>query len=219
MTDDSTPNSHINFDDLGRKFPSFHRKADGTPWFLGISGATLKEFASKLQPGMRTVETGAGYSSLAFILKNTYHTAICPDDYLEGNIRDWCLAMNVDASRFKYIMAKSQDCLPDITGEIDFAFIDGDHAFPIPVIDFYYLSRLVKVGGYIAVDDINIWTGDILAKYLASSVEWKMIGEYDDKTVLFQRVLPHSDKSLLDQPFVLLNSRKLPTAWLEKFSA
>ena len=203
-------NAHVSFDAIIADYPSFHRKPDGTPWFLGVSGDTLKALASHIEPGMRTIETGAGFSSLAFILKGARHMAICPDDDLEAAIRQWCDARGIDHSRFDYVQALSQDAAPALTGAFDFAFIDGDHAFPIPQIDFYYLARRLKVGGCLAIDDTHIWTGMILAQHLATDSDWRLESEHDGKTSIFRLVAPFRDKGFGNQPFVLANSRGLP---------
>ena len=42
--------------------------------------------------------------------------------------------------------------------EIDFAFIDGSHAFDCAFLDFFYVDRLLRVGGVVAFDDAN-WPG------------------------------------------------------------
>lgn len=203
-------NAHVSLDDIIANYPSFHRKADGTPWFLGVSGDTLKALASHVEPGMRTIETGAGFSSLAFILKGARHVAVCPDDALERTMRDWCDGQGIDHGRFEYRQGLSQDVLPTMTDAFDFAFIDGDHAFPIPQIDFYYLARRLKVGGCLAIDDTNIWTGMILAQHLATDGDWKLESEHDGKTSIFRLIAPFRDKGFGQQPFVLANSRGLP---------
>jgi predicted O-methyltransferase YrrM len=39
--------------------------------------------------------------------------------------------------------------------KIDFAFIDGMHTFDHTLIDFFYIDRMLNVGGIIAIDDAN----------------------------------------------------------------
>ncbi|MCP5433734.1 MAG: class I SAM-dependent methyltransferase [Alphaproteobacteria bacterium] len=202
-------NSHVSLDEVIRNYPSLHRLPDGTPRFLGISGAAFKHIFELLHEGTQTAETGAGFSSLAFILKGTNHTAICPDTYLEKNIRDWCDLHRVDHSRFTYYCAKSQDVLPELDGELDLAFVDGDHAFPIPMIDYYYLARRLKPGGHMIIDDTQIWTGEVISKHLALDRNWEFIHEYDEKTSIFRLNAPFEDKGFGAQPFVLANSRRL----------
>ena len=208
-------NSNVSFDKIIANYPSFHRDEKGEPWFLGVSGDTLKVLASFIKPGMRTVETGAGFSSLAFIIKGSQHTAICPDDYLEKNIREWCDKWKINHSRFTYKMAKSQDVVPFMTEDLDFVFIDGEHAFPLPQIDFYYLARRLKVGGHLAIDDTNLWTGAILVQNLRCDKDWVFVSEHGGKTAIFRRLTPFRDHGLGDQPFVIANSLGLPSSFYD----
>ena len=51
---------------------------------------------------------------------------------------------------------------------IDFAFIDGWHTFDYAMLDFFYVDRLLKVGGLLVLDDTiypALWK---LARYIAS---------------------------------------------------
>lgn len=203
-------NEHISFDEIIANYPSFHRRPDGTPWFLGISGQALKAFAELIKPGMRTIETGAGFSTLAFIVQGAHHTAICPDDYLEANIRGWCDEWTIDHSRFTFVCEKSQDVVPRLEGQFDFAFVDGEHAFPMPMIDFYYLARRLRPGGIMVIDDTNIWTGDVIAKHLMLDVDWEFVSEHDEKTSIFRLKNPYQDKGMWNQPYTLANSKRLP---------
>jgi hypothetical protein len=56
------------------------------------------------------------------------------------------------------LVARSNAILPTLDlqgGQLDFALIDGAHAFPQPIIDYFYNERL-KAGGLLAVDDLTI---------------------------------------------------------------
>ena len=37
----------------------------------------------------------------------------------------------------------------------DFALIDGDHKFPAVLLDFLSVDRMVRIGGYVALDDVS----------------------------------------------------------------
>jgi len=55
------------------------------------------------------------------------------------------------------IEEESQLALPHLVGEgrqFDFAFVDGDHRFEGVFLDLYHLTRLVRPGGLIVVDDM-----------------------------------------------------------------
>jgi predicted O-methyltransferase YrrM len=55
------------------------------------------------------------------------------------------------------IEEESQLALPRLVSEgrgFDFAFVDGDHRFEGVFLDLYYMTRLVRPGGLIAIDDM-----------------------------------------------------------------
>ena len=144
--------------------PAFHRKAE-TPEGFRASRSALppkminyfdtmrgrqdwgisKDFARYLlnvvAPDMITLETGAGISTLIFALGGSKHTAIAPwSDEFEA-ARDYAEKLEIDMSRVNFIASPSEELLPtlDIT-DIDIVFIDGMHAFPWPILDWYFTA-------------------------------------------------------------------------------
>jgi predicted O-methyltransferase YrrM len=60
---------------------------------------------------------------------------------------------------FKLIEKKSEFALPqlleDNEGKLDFIFIDGWHTFDHTLLDCFYATRLLRVGGILAIDDLS----------------------------------------------------------------
>lgn len=60
---------------------------------------------------------------------------------------------------FTLIESKSEFGLPQILreseGQFDLVFVDGWHTFDHALLDCFYATRLLRVGGYLAVDDAN----------------------------------------------------------------
>lgn len=59
---------------------------------------------------------------------------------------------------FRLIEERSEFALPKLLeakAEFDMAFIDGMHTFDHCLLDFFYLNRLVRVGGTIVFDDAD----------------------------------------------------------------
>jgi hypothetical protein len=60
---------------------------------------------------------------------------------------------------FKLIEMKSEFALPRLLeekeGQFDFIFIDGWHTFDHTLVDCFYASRLLRVGGYLVIDDLG----------------------------------------------------------------
>jgi hypothetical protein len=57
------------------------------------------------------------------------------------------------------VQLKSEFALPRLLeeqeGQFDFVFIDGWHTFDHTLLDCFYATRLLRVGGYLAIDDAN----------------------------------------------------------------
>ncbi|MHA1380613.1 MAG: O-methyltransferase [Candidatus Helarchaeota archaeon] len=69
---------------------------------------------------------------------------------------------NLEKAGYKDIVqfyeAPSHIILPKLENEgvkIDFAFIDGWHTFDYTLLDFFYIDRLLRVGGVVAIHDTN----------------------------------------------------------------
>jgi len=60
---------------------------------------------------------------------------------------------------YSLISEPSELALPNLLrsqpGGFDFVFIDGWHTFDQTMLDIFYANRLVRVGGYIVIDDCN----------------------------------------------------------------
>jgi predicted O-methyltransferase YrrM len=112
----------------------------------------------------RTIEVGLalGMSALflcqAVIARGGRHVAL--DPFQERSWKRAGVAALGDAGvreLVEVIEEESQLALPRLVGEgreFDFAFADGDHRFESVLLDIYFLTRLVRPGGLIVVDDM-----------------------------------------------------------------
>ena len=75
---------------------------------------------------------------------------------------------------FKLIEIKSEFALPKLLeereGQFDFIFIDGWHTLDHTFLDCFYATRLLRVGGYLAIDDVSFFPAvrsvvDFLSNY------------------------------------------------------
>ncbi|MDG1277529.1 MAG: class I SAM-dependent methyltransferase [Algoriphagus sp.] len=62
-----------------------------------------------------------------------------------------------EVSNFELIEKKSEIALPELLGKgkkFDFGLIDGWHTFDHTLLDFFYLEKMIRPGGIIAIDDV-----------------------------------------------------------------
>jgi hypothetical protein len=167
----------------------------------------LRYLAATIRPGMRTLETGAGLSTIVFALKGAEHTCVVPDQELVDRIRDFCTAVKISMSRLEFLVERSEDALPRLPRQVyEFVLLDGRHGFPAPFIDCYYAARLLKLGGYVMLDDLHIWTVDLLVQYLRSEKSWDPVRETWHSAVFAKRDDDALAVEWTQQPFVTRRS-------------
>lgn len=145
------------------------------PVFWGFDETCIRYLGSLVPAGGRTMETGAGMSSVYFAMLGFEHTAIAPDAALMERIRSYCVENGIDTSKLHLIDACSEDYLSrtDLP-DLDLFLVDGRHAFPTPILDYYYGAKALKVGGHMVIDDTQIITGKLLADFLGDDHHWDL---------------------------------------------
>lgn len=75
-------------------------------------------------------------------------------------------------SNFRLIEERSETAMPALLkegeGRYDFIFIDGWHTFDHVMVDCFYATRLLKVGGFMVMDDTGVAAVAKVAKYFAN---------------------------------------------------
>lgn len=72
-------------------------------------------------------------------------------------------------SSFELLEEDSALALPSLVkdgGMVDFALIDGWHSFDHALIDFFYINRILRVGGIVALDDASSRSVNKVARYV-----------------------------------------------------
>jgi dolichol-phosphate mannosyltransferase len=185
--------------------PTLHAEGTGN-WM--ISPEVLAFLQRHVTADSVTVETGAGYSTIALSEIGARHTVITPSESEAAAIRSWCADHAISTERTDFRFGYSQDIVPTLDlGETDLVLVDGGHGFPIPVIDYFYLSTALKVGGYLLIDDVDIWTGAMIVDVLRAEPEWVDEGLLNRRTAVFRKVAPVQAREWIDQPTVVAKSR------------
>ena len=158
-------------DSLRRTPPSLH----GQQEFWGLAWEALDWLERNVQPGMSTLETGAGASTLLFAAQGALHQAVTPDPEEERNIREACAARGIDDSNLTFHIGRSQDVLAALeSAPLDLVLVDGAHGFPYPILDWWYLAPLVKEGGRMLLDDAYLSPVAAIVDYVRASDSWQL---------------------------------------------
>ena len=172
------------------------------------SDVVLTYLDSVLTPGMRTLETGAGRSTLRFAAAGCVHDVVTPARSEVFAIQAAAAAQDIDLSRVTFHTGYSQDVLPRLEGheDLDLVFIDGGHGFPIPAVDFQYLAPRLRVGGWLLIDDVDLWTGDMIVQVLRRDSGWRFRSRLKGRTAVFEKTAPYTSHEWTKQPYVVARS-------------
>lgn len=81
---------------------------------------------------------------------------------------------------------ESQRALPKLEAQgerIDFAFIDGAHTFDHALVDFFYIDRMLNVGGIVAFDDVGFPCIEKVCRFILKN-----------RNYCVHSTLPHEDR-------------------------
>jgi predicted O-methyltransferase YrrM len=75
----------------------------------------------------------------------------------------------------EFYEASSFECLPKLLArdeKIDFAFLDGQHTFDYVLVDFFYVDKLLSVGGIIVFDDLQYPSIRKVCRYVLTNLSY-----------------------------------------------
>jgi hypothetical protein len=166
--------------------PGIHGGGDE---FRGLAWLALEWLEREVQPGMRTLETGAGASTLAFAAGGADHVAVTPAAGEEERIRAQAERMEIDTSRVRFEIGPSHEVLPRLDpGRLDLVLIDGAHGFPYPILDWWLVAPHVEVGGRILVDDAYMPPVTALVDALRAQPAWQVEGSVGYRTAIVRKL-------------------------------
>jgi predicted O-methyltransferase YrrM len=201
----------LNITELLHLRPTFHSDERGKPISLQLSRRMLEFVEANTPTGGHTLETGAGYSTVVFAIVGANHIAIQPDERQVRAIRSFCEEHHVNLDQVSFEVGPSERVLPSLhCAPLDLALIDGLHGFPAPLIDWAYIAPLLRVGGYLIVDDTDIWTGRLLRDFLIAEPDWQLETELPPRAAVFQKTDSRAGmKDWPSQPYVMAATKCL----------
>jgi predicted O-methyltransferase YrrM len=95
---------------------------------------------------------------------------------------------------------------------IDFAFIDGWHTFDYVMVDFFYVDRMLRVGGIMVLDDTGYPAIRKLARYIATHRSYSAVGGGAGTPTSLKRRLFNALTAVLRVPLLSGATRRLVRA-------
>lgn len=172
--------------DLRRKPPRLHG-GGGECW--GLDWTALAWLERELEPGLGTLETGAGTSTIVFAAAGTEHEAVTPDPLEQERILAECERRQIPSDRVSFRIGSSHQVLPTLPHRpLDLVLIDGAHGFPYPMLDWWYLAPRLRVGGRMLVDDCYMPPVAALVDFLRADQSWEVAATPGRRTIVVRKV-------------------------------
>ena len=203
--------------------PELHTWDNGLSWNTGgFSGEMLRSLYSIVGTtygaGSRILETGAGNSTIALMLTNPSElVSIAPDQELFGRIRTYCGRNTIPLETWSPINNISEIALPMLAMQrwesnswFDVALIDGGHGWPTVFVDFCYSLSILRMGGILIIDDVQLYSIKELVRFLKEDGKFAMIASWGGgKTLVFEKKF---SRRFLDdfgaQPYIIRRSKE-----------
>jgi predicted O-methyltransferase YrrM len=182
--------SSMDIEQLIAEKPLLHSDENGLPVDYSINTNVLRALNNYLKPGMVTLETGSGHTTVVFANIGTQHISISPYADEQSRIQQYLERKSLGASVI-FLNGSSDQILPttQLPISLDFVLIDGAHRFPFAFIDFHYTAERIPVGGFLCVDDVHMPSVKILYNFLKIEKEWELVQRIKN-TVFFKRIAP-----------------------------
>jgi len=163
--------------------------ASGGITCYAIAPEVLRFLADSVSTTSKTLETGAGLSTLIFALRTSLHVAITPSKSEITSIRDYAADKGISLDSVSFICEASEQYLPRCRlADLDLILLDGKHAFPWPMLDWFYTADRLKQGGLMIIDDAQMRSVGVLRDFMAADPGWNLVGDFAGKTVVFQKL-------------------------------
>ena len=165
--------------------PGLHGAGDE---YWGLAWPALEWLEHHVEPGLQTLETGSGASTLVFAARGAEHEAVTPVPDEEERFRRECEGRGIDDSRVRFRIGYAHEVLPRLEPrDLDLVLIDGAHGFPYPILDWWFLAPRLRIGGRVVLDDAYMPPVGILVDSLRAQPGWELAEAVGGRTVVIRK--------------------------------
>lgn len=156
-------------------------------------GLFLEKLVSELEP-RTTLEVGLAFGVSALFIcqalpSGSSHIVIDPFQFSARSEGGWQGAGLAAIKRagygdlIEFHPEPSYAVLPQLETsgvKIGFALIDGWHTFDFALVDFFYINRMLEVGGVVALDDVHMPSVRKVCRFALTNLDYVVCGRYPE---------------------------------------
>ena len=159
------------------------------PRCYGVEPVLARFLFDSVSKHSRTLETGSGISTLAFAMRQSRHTAITPSTEEVARIRSYAAANQVSLDTVEFVTEPSEQYLPCCkAADLDLVLIDGKHAFPWPIIDWFFTADKLKQNGLLVLDDLQMSSVSMLVNFLREDPRWRIAKSFGRRALVVEKI-------------------------------
>jgi predicted O-methyltransferase YrrM len=154
-----------------------------------FEGELLHAVISSDQTIRRTLEIGCAYGlsslhicSALSTRESARHVIIDPAQHAYWHGVGVYNLKRAGFSFFELIERPSEFILPELAqseaGTYDLVFIDGVHTFDHTLLDFFYANHLIRIGGYIVLDDCTTASISRVVSYISKYPCYRLLSQF-----------------------------------------
>lgn len=210
------PNLHVMTEEHAALIASRGVLVSAGPTSHAVPAEVIRFLADNVRDDHRTIETGSGHTTVAFAALARHHTCVTIDETCVELTRQYMRQVAIPEDKVTFLVEPSDEALPRLPAdaEFDFAFIDGNHGFPAPVVDWHYIDKRLKIGGILGLDNTEIRAVYDLQRFLDENRSYDLIKRLPNHDVarryatIFYRKTRDDHRETWEQPYNLKPARR-----------
>ena len=207
------------FEEYLDDIPLMHSWDGGATWNTGGFNRTELEklfhfLRDSLPDHPVLLETGAGNSTITMLFLHPARLiSIAPNSQLFERIYGFCKENDIRHTPIEAYVDGSQWILPRLAADnrssdpvLDFALIDGCHGWPTSFVDLEYTNSMLRQGGYLMIDDVQLHTGKEMARLLSEHPAFRLVLDLGKSLVFRKLTIDRHLGEWINQPYIVRRS-------------
>ncbi len=168
------PNLHVLSEEYSTLIASHGVHLPAGPTSHAVPPQVIRFLLDNIREDQLTIETGGGHTTVAFAALARHHTCVTIDERSVELIREYMRRIGIPETKVTFMVESSDTALPRLPAdaEFDFGFVDGNHGYPFPTLDWHYIDKHLKLLG---LDNTEIRAVYDVQKFLEENQSYDLL--------------------------------------------
>jgi len=174
-----------------------HRTFAVDPIQWNLNEEVLDFLFTETRPEMKTLEVGAGLSTLIFVTHRTSHLAFMKSPEQRERVLEVCMWEHLNSSRLEMRLEELGQVLANSSEQpsVDLVLFNDERAFPQTPLAWQKLACQIKTGGYLVLGSIKSKPAAAWFFFLRNHPHWQLEQNFSWRAAAFRKVNPSLEAS------------------------